>query len=192
MEDTEDKGSEHRVHIDRDRLESDYRGSGRSPLTPSEDQVGSMALKAYVDRMLEVNGLGWEEAFIPDSVFVQGAVDIVEAADAAEDQSQQGRLTAGSEALRAALVEIGQSDKVSDTALIEATGEVLTAVAKVRAQENPPPQAVQAAKTAAETAGDEPQGEDPNAGVDLNADPPPGMPADAQTGVVGPSESADA
>lgn len=184
----EQQGSESRVHID---PEQRYGASGGSPLTPAEDQAGATALKTYIDGVLEANGLAWEEAFIPDTAFVQGATDVIEAADAADDQSPAGRQAAGATALRAALEAVGQSDKVSDTNLNEGVSAVLTAVAKVRAQENPPQ------KPSAEASVEAQPVEADDGWTDTSDDDPATAPQ-TQTGVAGagvgvtrPSEDAE-
>jgi hypothetical protein len=185
-------------------------------ITQNETRAGAAALKDYIDRMLTANGLAWEEMFIPVKAYVQGADDVIEAADASKDQSAAARLQAGAAALRAALVQVGQSEKVSDTNLIEGTSEVLTAVAKVRAQENPPKPKNQAQMPknpggivglvpptppgAIQTRPQPPQNplqgppewledgpQDDNPGDDADPDALPPNP----TGVAGPSESSD-
>lgn len=157
-------------------------------ITRSETQAGALALKFYIDRMLTVNGVAWEEAFIPDSAYIDGANDVIEAADNAKEQAPEDRLNAGVEALAAAIAGVGQGDKVSYTNLVEAAGEILTAVAKVRAQEYPPSGSGEASQNSA-------QGSVPGTAADPNA----GASAAPQTGVGGnpqpgqpSSESADA
>lgn len=107
-------------------------------MTEAEDQAGAAALKTYIDNMLEANGLAWEELFIPDSVYLTGAKDAIEAADASEDTSTTGRSAAACTALRAAIDSTGHGSQVSDLNIQEGVAAILTAVAKVRAQENPP------------------------------------------------------
>lgn len=107
-------------------------------MTEAEDQAGAVALKTYIDNMLEANGMAWEELFIPDSVYLTGAKDAIEAADASEDTSTAGRSAAACTALRAAIDSTGHGSQVSDLNIQEGVAAILTAVAKVRAQENPP------------------------------------------------------
>lgn len=142
-------------------------------LNAAEDQAGAAALKTYIDNMLEANGKAWEEVFVPDSVYVTGSQDAIDAADESEDQSTEARKSAAAAALRQAIDSTGNGDQVSDNNLAEAAAAILTAVAKVRAQENPPQKPVPAAEPPA----DAPQSDGPGpAGV--AAMPPDNPPAD--------------
>lgn len=117
----------------------------------NQNLAGAAALKTYIDNMLEANGLGWEEMFIPDNVYITGATDAIDAADKSDVQSPEGRQAAAAAALREAIDSTGQGDKVSNTNIAEAATAILTAVAKVRAQDNPPKQAAPAGMIATVT-----------------------------------------
>lgn len=94
-------------------------------LTTEQIQKGHDALKTYVEQMLNARGQGWEEMFIPDSVYTTGAQDVLMAATRATDQSVTGRQTAGQAALRAALDSTGQGSQVSDAEVAAAVTAIL-------------------------------------------------------------------
>lgn len=107
-------------------------------INQNETDAGANALKTYIDQMLEANGLSWEEGFIPDNVYVTGADDAIAAADGSADQSSTARIAAAASAIRNAVNSTGQGGIVSDQNCQEAASVILVAVAKVRAQANPP------------------------------------------------------
>lgn len=183
MTENEDSG---RVHIDPQQRYA----SGGSPLTPAEDEAGAKALKAYVDKMLEANGLSWEETFIPDSIYVQGATDAIEAADAGDDQSLQGRVSSAAAALRVAIDSTGQGGQISDDNLTEAASEILTAVAKVRAQENPPVRPLPPVPEP-EPVVDGPRDDTGDDGPGATAGQTGQVSGQPQTGVAGPADGQD-
>lgn len=139
--------------------------------SPAELSAGAAALKAYIDQMLESNGLAWEEMFIPDAAYEEGAADAIEAADGAADQSANGRLAAASAALRSAIDLTGQGGSVSDRNISEGAQAILVAMAKVRAQDNPPVPQTQPTGNA-QSSGQQESGDEPY------PNPEPGLPAD--------------
>jgi hypothetical protein len=106
--------------------------------TQVEVQAGAAAFKTYLDQMLVAQGVGWEEAFIPDNIYAEAAQEVITASDGSADQSSAARVAAGAAALLASVTAAGQGSRVTPTNCQEASAAILTAVAKVRAQENPP------------------------------------------------------
>lgn len=102
--------------------------------TVNEYQAGTAALMTFVDKMLAAQGKSWEESFIPSGVFSTGAKDVIDAADAVDDQSAGGRLQAGVEALRAALDSTGKGGQVNDADCEAAANAILNAVGQQRKQ----------------------------------------------------------
>ena len=100
--------------------------------TQNEIDAGAAALKSFVNQLLESQGKGWEEMFIPDEAYPTASQDVLEAADGAKSQSIDSRQAAGLAALRNALNASGEGTQVTDVQCSVATVAILSAVAVMR------------------------------------------------------------
>jgi hypothetical protein len=96
----------------------------------AEISAGAKALRSYIESIDYFEG-----AFAPKAALDAGVSAVIEAADAASDQSPAGRLAAAATALRAAIDAGGYGSYVSDQQCAAGAGAVLVAVARLRTQE---------------------------------------------------------
>lgn len=95
-------------------------------MTNADIAAGELALKTYA------TGVTWEAIFAPAKAWREGAIDIIKAADAGEDQSPPGRQASGQAALRKALDATGYGGRMNAQQCHDATAVVLAMVHKAR------------------------------------------------------------
>lgn len=98
-------------------------------ITAAEQNVGEAALKAFVQQ-----AEGWEAEFVPESIYPEGATEIVNAADAAADQSETGRIAAGAAAIQNSITAAGYGSYITPELCEGASVSVLTAVETLRSE----------------------------------------------------------
>lgn len=99
-------------------------------MTDSDIAVGAAALEAYAE------GVSWWKAKIAEmqtpTLWREGAIDIIKAADAGTDQSPAGRQTSAVAGLHSALKSVGHEAELTAQQYHDAAAVVLAAVHKLR------------------------------------------------------------